>query len=521
MNTPRCAINKILPVIAVALLLCAGCSAAPLGGGAATPTVQPAPTTRAVALGALSAQARVVPSRASALGLPSGGIVAEVLVAEGDKVQAGQALLRLDQARAMATVAQAEAELAQAQAAYEQRQEGATPQEIAAAEAQLHAAEAQQRQTGGSVTPADRTAAQAQLQQARARLAELQAGAKRTDLQAAEAQLAQAQADLTTQRDGLSAAKTNAQLQMQQRATDLTKAQAEYATAKRNWEYAQETGKDPNAMLDSTTGKAVHVKLDDRQKQQYYDAFVQAEATMHGAEVAVTQAQVAYDTARQAEVSGIQAAEQQVAGAQVSLDKLRAGADTADLAASRAAVASSQAALDKLGGEQRTGALDAAQAAVDQAQANLDKLRAGVSKSDLAVAGAEVQRAQAALKLAQVAVDEAELRAPFAGTIGALDARVGEYVAPATPVVQLADLATWEIETTDLTEQNIVRVHEGSQATVTFDALPDLELPGTVSRIRALGENKQGDITYAVTIKLGQQDQRLHWNMTASVTIAQ
>jgi HlyD family secretion protein len=85
--------------------------------------------------------------------------------------------------------------------------------------------------------------------------------------------------------------------------------------------------------------------------------------------------------------------------------------------------------------------------------------------------------------------------------------------------VQLADLAAWQIETTDLTERNIVRVRVGSQATVMFDAIPSLELRGTVSHIRPLGENKQGDITYAVTIKLDQQDPQLHWNMTATVAI--
>jgi HlyD family secretion protein len=512
--------NKLLPVVAVMVAtMIAGCTPTPESGGAAAPTALPVPAARVAAAGTLAAEARVMPVQRAALSLPSGGIVAEVLVAEGDQVQAGQVLLRLDQARATATVAQAEAELAQAQAAYEKLQGSATPEEIAATEAALRAAQAQLRQTSGSVTAADRAAAQAQIQQARAHLAELQAGTKPTDLQIAAAQLAQAQANLTTQRDQLSAAKTDAQLQVQQRVNDLSKAQAQYATAKRNWDYVQETGKDPNAVIDSTTGKSTHLKLDDRQKQQYQDAYVQTEAAMHSAETAIQQAQVAADTAGQAEVSGIQAAEQQVAGAQASLDKLRAGADADDLAASRAAVASGQAGLDKLVGEQRTGALDAAQAAVDLAQANLDKLRAGTSKSDLAVAAADVQRAQAALKLAQVAEAEAELRAPFAGTVGALDVRVGEYVAPITPVVQLANVAAWQIETTDLTEQNIVRVRAGSPASVTFDAIPDLDLHGTVSRIRPLGENKQGDITYAVTIKLDQQDPRLYWNMTATVAI--
>ena len=77
------------------------------------------------------------------------------------------------------------------------------------------------------------------------------------------------------------------------------------------------------------------------------------------------------------------------------------------------------------------------------------------------------------------------------------------------------------IETTDLNERNIVLVREGSPVTVTFDAIPALELPGRVNRIQALGENRQGDITYTVTINLDHQDPRLRWNMTAVVAIGQ
>jgi HlyD family secretion protein len=509
--------KKIVIAVSVVVLLGIGVSAVLLRGGGADSADRVPTAVPVLQEEQLVAEARVVPAQNVVLSLPNGGIVAEVLVAD----QVGQVLVRLDQARAEAEVAQAQAQFARAQAAFEQLGGGATPQEIAAAEAGLRAAQAQLRQTKGSVTPADQTAAAAQLQQARARLAELQAGSKPTDIRAAEATLGQAQANLTTQRDQLSAAKTEAQFQMQQRVNDLTKAQAEYATAKRNWEYAQETGKDPNAVIDPTTGKKTRLKLDDKQKQQYYDTYVQAEAAMHSAETAVQQAQVAYDTARAAEVSGIQAAEQQVAQAQADLDNVRSGATAEELAAAGAQVAISQASLDKLRGEQRGGALDAAQATIDQAQASLDRLRAGASTQELAVAAAEVQSAQAALKLAQVSLSETELRAPFAGVIAALDLKIGAYVAPGAPVVHLADLSTWQLETTDLTELNITRVREDSQAAVTFDAIPDLELLGRVSHIRALGENKQGDITYTVTIRLDRQDPRLRWNMTASVAMAQ
>lgn len=48
-----------------------------------------------------------------------------------------------------------------------------------------------------------------------------------------------------------------------------------------------------------------------------------------------------------------------------------------------------------------------------------------------------------------------------------------------------------------------------------------MELAGVVSHIQALGEDKQGDIVYTVTITLDQQDSRLRWNMTASVRFAE
>ncbi len=502
--------KKIIAITSILLFLSTGCSITPNQEEQST---TPSPALTAVAQrdvgGTLIAEGRVMPIRQSALSMAAGGIVAELLVAEGEKVQANQLLLRLDQSRAKAMLAEAEAQLASAQASYEQLRSGATPEQIAAAEAQLRSAQAQQRQTGGSVTAADHAAAQAQLAQAKARLVELQAGPKVVDLRAAEAQLAQARVNLSTQRDQLSAAKTRAELQMQQRAMDLSKAQIDYADARRTWEYVRDTGEDP----------ATNIKLNDLQQQRFNDAYVQAEANLRSAENTLEQARVAYDAARQAEVTGIQLAEQQVNTAQANLDKLKTSTNAADIAAARAAVASSQAALDKLGGEQRNGSLAAAQAAVDQAQANLDQLRAGTSGNALAVAEASVQSAQAALTLAKVTVDEAELHAPFAGSIAQLHAQPGEYVMPGTPVLQLADLTEWEIETTDLTENNIVHVREGNAVSVTFDALPDVELQGQVSRIRPLGENKQGDITYAVTISLAQQDTRLYWNMTTAVAI--
>jgi len=514
--------KKLVIGLAVLLLLGTASYAALIWRGTQDTRGQPQPIgPSATESQPLVAEGKVVPAQHALLSLPTGGIVTAVLVSEGDGVSTSQPLLRLDQARAEANVAQALASLSQAEAAYTKLRAGATPEDIAIAEAQLRVSEAQFQQANGSVTAADRAAATAELRQAQAHLAELQAGPKNTDVRSAEAQLAEAEANLAAQRDQLSAAKTNAQLQIDQRASDLTRAQSAYAAALQNWQYVQETGKDPlNETVDPKTARRIHPKLNDAQRQQYDTTYAQAEAMLRSAETAVEQAKLAYDTARQAEISGVQAAEQQLARSQAGLDKLRAGADADELAAARAHVAGSRANLDKLSGEQRSGALAAAQAVVEQAQANLNRLRAGASENDLAVAAAEVQHAEAALQLARVALDESELRAPFTGVVATLDLKTGEYVAPGAPAVHLANLAAWQIETTDLTELDIARVQVGSTVMMTFDAIPGLELPGKVSRIRPFGESKQGDITYIVTIIPDRNDERLRWNMTAAVSIA-
>jgi HlyD family secretion protein len=368
------------------------------------------------------------------------------------------------------------------------------------------------------VSPADLRAAEAGLTQAQAQLERLTNGPKPSDLQVAEAQLAQSQAQLEAQRDQLSAAKTNAQLQMQQAAGALTQAQSRYSTALQNWQYVQETGNDPSSSTDPLTGKKVNRKLDDRQRQLSYVAYVQAEAAMHHAEAALQQAQVAFDNARQAEVNGVQLAEGQVVAAQAQLDTLLAGADADQLAAARAQLATARANLDKLRGEQRRGALDAAQAGVEQAQANLDRLNAGPQQSDLAIAQAQLASAQAQLDLARLTLEEATLTAPFAGTVAEVNLKPGETPSVATPPIVLADLSSFHVDVA-VDEIDVSRLAVGQPVTLTLDALPGVALPGQVASINPLATAGASVTSYEVRITTSGGDGRVRAGMSTNADI--
>jgi HlyD family secretion protein len=101
--------------------------------------------------------------------------------------------------------------------------------------------------------------------------------------------------------------------------------------------------------------------------------------------------------------------------------------------------------------------------------------------------------------------------------VATINTAVGEQVGAGTPVIVMADTSAWEIETSDLTEFDVVGVRPGDSVLLTFDAIPDLQLQGTVSRIRPIGEDNRGDTVYKVVVTPNENDPRLLWNMTAVV----
>ena len=193
----------------------------------------------------------------------------------------------------------------------------------------------------------------------------------------------------------------------------------------------------------------------------------------------------------------------------------------AQLAAARQARDAAQARLNQLlagaGDELKAAGARVALALAqrDIAQAALDKARAGAMREEIAAAEARVEMARAAVERAQVMLDRATLRAPFAGTIARVLVRTGELVGSGQPALVIGDLSRWQIETDDLSEEDVARVSAGQPVAITFDVLPDLTLPGRVTRIAPMATPGQGGTNYTVVIAVGEADVELRWGMTA------
>ncbi len=156
------------------------------------------------------------------------------------------------------------------------------------------------------------------------------------------------------------------------------------------------------------------------------------------------------------------------------------------------------------------------QAQRDQAEALLNGLRAGAGAEELAIAEARVAQAAVALQNAKLRLNGASLYASFDGTIASLGVNVGQAVMPGQPLVTLADLATLQVETTDLSERDVAEISVGMGATVFVEAL-NLELPGHVTNISFRPTVTGGDVTYPVRVTLDETPPDLRWGMSAEV----
>jgi HlyD family secretion protein len=155
----------------------------------------------------------------------------------------------------------------------------------------------------------------------------------------------------------------------------------------------------------------------------------------------------------------------------------------------------------------------------DAAQAELEAVQAGPGAEEIAAAEAAVTQARAELETARAALDRATLRAPFAGTVAAVDVSPGEAVTPGQVVLTLADMQQAQARTTDLSERNVDQVSVGQPARVYVEAL-NKEIEGRVVEIASQANTVGGDVVYAVTIALDDGSPRLRWGMSVEVEIA-
>jgi HlyD family secretion protein len=162
-------------------------------------------------------------------------------------------------------------------------------------------------------------------------------------------------------------------------------------------------------------------------------------------------------------------------------------------------------------------AITAAERSIAERAASLADLKAGADALDIQSQELTVRQRAAALADARERLADSSIRAPFAGTVATLNARRGDAVSANAVVATI--ITTSRIAEISLNEVDVAKVRVGQRATLTFDAIPDLELTGAVSAVDTIGTTSSGVVSYTVEIAFDTQDDRVKPGMSVTATI--
>ncbi|MFN2237522.1 MAG: HlyD family secretion protein [Anaerolineales bacterium] len=190
----------------------------------------------------------------------------------------------------------------------------------------------------------------------------------------------------------------------------------------------------------------------------------------------------------------------------------------ADYITAQASLLQAQRDLERVMDGPDDGEIALLEAQIDKGYRDYEIYSAGPDPDDVALAEARIANAETQLTAAKETLADLELDAPFDGVISAVYINPSEWVAPGSPVMLIADLNHLQVETTDLGEIDVAQIVEGDTAVVTFDALPDLVLDGTVISIAPKAAEGSG-VNFPVIIELSEIPAALRWGMTAFVDI--
>lgn len=453
--------KKLFALIAlITVLILAAC------GQAAEETAPPEPV--AVSLPPIvSATGEVVPEQEALLSVTAGGVVEDVLVEKGDPISAGQVLVRIEGSEQQkAAVSAAELELANAQFVLDSLYKDT---DLFAAQA-LKSAETAERALEDLNNP--------ELQQAEA-LRAVTAAEKAVDTAERKLEIL------------IKPASQNA----------LDQTQANILLAEKNLNDTIEQIEDIQWQYKKISTSS---KLPADIKGGIFSSLRKA---LKGLEVKRTQEELALIDSR------------------ARYNDLLSPPDPIDVQVAEAELATAQAMLSEAERElQRVldgpqpGEVALLEAQIENGYRDFETFRAGPDPEDVALAEARITNAEAQLAAAREAIADRELVAPYDGIISAVNVNPNEWVAPGSPVLLIGDLDHLQVQTTDLSEIDVAQIAPGDPAIVTFDALPELVLGGTVISIAPKADEGAG-VNFPVIIELDDIPAALRWGMTAFVDI--
>ena len=444
----------------------------------------------------ITASGAVQPIQRVNLSPKNQGRLAELYVKQGDRVQAGQIMARMESRDLEAKLRQAQARLKNSKANLAKQETGSRPEEIAAARARLS--------------------------QVGARLSQLQAGSRQEEIAVARARLDGIQANLS-------------QLQAGKRPEEIAQGKARLEQAITRWQNAKtgslkEEIEQAKARIEAAKAE---LELTTKRLERYqklvnegaitrdaYEEYVRDDrrvnANLQEAEKRLEQ----LTQFRLAEIERLTAAMEEEKQAFQLLEK---GARLEEIVRAEAEVAEARSQLEQLVNGTRPEEIVRAEAEVVEARSQLEQLVNGTRPEEIARAEAEVAEAKAQVRYQEILLEETKVRAPFSGVITQRYASQGAFVTPATSAsnatfassTSIVALARGLEVLAKVPEANIGQITSGQTVEVVADAYPDQVFKGKVKLIapEAIVERNVTLFEVEVALETGKEKLRSGMNV--------
>ncbi len=154
---------------------------------------------------------------------------------------------------------------------------------------------------------------------------------------------------------------------------------------------------------------------------------------------------------------------------------------------------------------------------IDEKSESLAKLKTGPDFLDVQSQELTIKQRENALLDAQEKLTDYFIRAPFDGIIAKTDVKLKDALSSATTVAVL--VTAQKLAEVSLNEIDVAKVNAGQRVTIAFDAIPDLTITGHIAELDAVGTISQGVVTYNVKIAFDTQDGRVKPAMSVTASI--
>jgi len=177
--------------------------------------------------------------------------------------------------------------------------------------------------------------------------------------------------------------------------------------------------------------------------------------------------------------------------------------------------------LVELDTRQERAQLAAMQATRDLNKINYDRMEqlnkeGVVSRMDYDKAIADQKQSEANVAEIRSSIDRKTIRAPFTGVLGIRQANLGQYLAAGNPIVTLQSVSPIYVNFS-VPQQNVGRVHVGSDVKLTADNLPGSTFTGRINALDSMVDATTRNIQVQATVSNPQG--KLHPGMFVQVEI--